>query len=238
MNLVTESGFVRKDKEGRVNLNDLHKAALAAGLQVARKNPGEFLRNSSTKDLIKVAESKEENSANGDFRSPISVVARGKSPGTYADSVIALKYCGWMNPEFEYHVYKCFLSMHEAEVARQNARADFPEMTAALKEYRTSKGKETAFYHYVAECDLVNVTVLGCTAKQFRKFHKIPDADAIRDYMSPLQIKAIHYIQSTNTTLIEEGFTLAERREKLKSRFDTKYANKIKAEMDKLLESM
>ena len=237
MNLVIETGVVRKDKEGRYSLNDLHKAALAAGHDVERKNPANFLRNDFAKDFIKVVEKKEV-SQNTNLSSAVSVVNGGRKPGTYAHYSVTLKYCGWLCPEFEVYIYDFFANFHLAEEARQNARANFPEMTAAIKEYRESKGEEVEFYHYTTECDLVNVTVLGCTAKQFRKFHKIPDADAIRDYMSPLQIKALNYIQSINTFLIEEGFTLAERRDKLKSRFDTKYASKIKAEMDKLLESI
>ena len=236
MNLVIETGVIRKDKEGRYSLNDLHKAALAAGYDVERKNPANFLRNDFVKDYIEVVENKEV-SQNSNLCSVISVVNGGRKPGTYAHYLVTLKYCGWLCPEFEVNVYDYFANFHLAEEARQKARANFPEMTAAIKAYRESKGEKVESYHYSTECDLVNVTVLGCTAKQFRKFHNIPDADFIRDYMSPLQIKALDYIQGVNTFLIEEGFTPAERRDNLQKRFAAKYANKIKLEMEKLLES-
>ena len=83
MNLVIETGVVRKDKEGRYSLNDLHKAALAAGHDVERKNPANFLRN----DFAKVVEKKEV-SQNGSLNSAVSVV----NGGTYAVRLVAQRY--------------------------------------------------------------------------------------------------------------------------------------------------
>ena len=92
MNLVIETGVVRKDKEGRYSLNDLHKAALAAGHDVERKNPANFLRNDFAKDFIKVVEKKEV-SQNGSLNSAVSVV----NGGTYAVRLVAQRYCGWLS---------------------------------------------------------------------------------------------------------------------------------------------
>ena len=96
MNLVIETGVIRKDKEGRYSLNDLHKAALAAGYDVERKTPYEFLRNSTTREFIEVVENKEV-SQNGCIRSVISVVNGGRKSGTYATKEIALKYLEWID---------------------------------------------------------------------------------------------------------------------------------------------
>ena len=52
MNLVMFETSIRQDKEGRYCLNDLHKAAIVSGLDVARKNPAEFFRTDMANNFV------------------------------------------------------------------------------------------------------------------------------------------------------------------------------------------
>ena len=52
MNIVMFETTIRQDKEGRYCLNDLHKAAIASGLDVERKNPAEFFRTDMAKNFV------------------------------------------------------------------------------------------------------------------------------------------------------------------------------------------
>lgn len=51
---------------------------------------------------------------------------------------------------------------------RQAARLEFPDMTQAILDRRTELGKQTTFFHYSNECDLINKIVTGYTAKKLR----------------------------------------------------------------------
>ena len=88
---------------------------------------------------------------------------------------------------------------------RQKARMGSLPMTDAVKELREDAGKVTKYYHYCTEYDMINRIVLGSTAKKFRKLHDICDIDAIRDFLSPVQIEGIEVLQGMNTILIEAG---------------------------------
>ena len=53
------------------------------------------------------------------------------------------------------------------------------------------------------------------TAKKYRLAHEINPIDAIRDRLSPFQIKMIQLLQATNTALIQCDISYKERNKKL-----------------------
>lgn len=233
MNLVCFNIQIRIDKEGRYCLNDLHKAAIASGLSVERKNPSDFFRTDMAKNFIGSLQKVDETT-----HEPV-VSKEGRNGGTYAVRLLAQRYCGWLSSDFEVVVYSTFdqfiLSEQVRIAERQAARLEFPDMTQALLEHRTELRKQTKFFHYSNECDLINKIVTGYTAKKLREKLEIDDSEALRDYLTESQISAIHYLQRTNTVLIEEGYSFDDRKQKLTERFEKKFAAKIKVEFDKKL---
>lgn len=229
---------IRQDKEGRYCLNDLHKAAIASGLDVERKNPSDFFRTEMAKNFIGSLE-KMKDTDTGNPVTPYTSVKGGKGQGTYAVRLLAQRYCGWLSSDFEVVVYGTFDKFIQSEqvriAERQAALLEFPDMTQALLEHRTELGKQTTFFHYSNECDLINKIVTGYTAKKLREKLEIDDSEALRDYLTESQISAIHYLQRTNTVLIEEGYSFEDRKQKLTERFEKKFAAKIKVEFDKKL---
>lgn len=233
MNLVMFETVIRQDKEGRYCLNDLHKAAIISGANERTKEPGKFMASPQT---IELAEEIKTTQNLGSL--PVNKI-EGRNGGTYVCKELVYSYAMWISAKFNLHVIQTFdkltLSEQVRIAERQAARLEFPDMTQALLEHRTELGKQTKFFHYSNECDLINKIVTGYTAKKLREKLEIDDSEALRDYLTESQISAIHYLQRTNTVLIEEGYSFEDRKQKLTERFEKKFAAKIKVEFDKKL---
>ena len=85
--MVIESSKVNIDKDGRLSLNDLHRAS---GLGES-KEPNKWLALKGTKELINELEATE-----GSCGSPISSNKGGNTPGTFAHELLAISYAGWL----------------------------------------------------------------------------------------------------------------------------------------------
>ena len=218
---------IGQDAQGRYCLNDLHKAAGGEN----RHRPSIWTENNQTKELI------EEISKAG--ITALTVVKGGNKAGTYVCKELVYAYAMWISAKFHLHVIQTFdkfIISEQIRIAeRQAARLEFPCMTQALLDHRTELGKQTTFFHYSNEADLINKIVTGYTAKKLREKLGIDSNESLRDYLTETQITAIHYLQRTNTVLIEEGYTFEDRKQKLTERFEKKFAAKIKVEFDEKL---
>ena len=214
MNLVMLETTIRQDKEGRYCLNDLHKAAIASGLDVERKNPSDFFRTDMAKNFTASLQKVDETTHN-----PV-VTKEGRNGGTYAVRLLAQRYCGWLSSDFEVAVYSLIdKHMHEEyqrKAIRENAREGYKDLSKALKEY---KGEKIKWYHYANEADMINLIVLGCTAKDFRKTHNLKDNELLRDHLNKFQIETIEQLQRMDEQLINLDFNLKQRKEYLEKRF-------------------
>lgn len=210
---------IRQDKEGRYCLNDLHKAAIASGLKVERKNPAEFFRTEMASNFVESL-NKFEPDLNVESCLAFTVTKGGKNPGTYAVRLLAQRYCGWLSSDFEVAVYSLIdKHMHEEyqrRAIRENAREGYKDLSKALKEY---KGEKIKWYHYANEADMINLIVLGCTAKDFRKTHNLKDNELLRDHLNKFQIETIEQLQRMDEQLINLDFNLKQRKEYLEKRF-------------------
>ena len=229
MSIIVCNTQVSINKDGLYCLNDLHKAA--GGEE--KDQPSLWLRLDKTKELI------EECSNSTEMQNKIISSKSGRYGGTYVCKELVYAYAMWISAKFHLHVIQTFdkfiLSEQVRIAERQAARLEFPDMTQALLDHRTELGKQTKFFHYSNECDLINKIVTGYTAKKLREKFEIGENEALRDYLTESQISAIHYLQRTNTVLIEEGYTFEDRKQKLTERFEKKFAAKIKVEFDKKL---
>ena len=218
---------IGQDAQGRYCLNDLHKAAGGEN----RHRPSIWTENNQTKELI------EEISKAG-FPA-LTVVKGGNKAGTYVCKELVYAYAMWISAKFHLHVIQTFdkfIISEQIRIAeRQAARLEFPCMTQALLDHRTELGKQTTFFHYSNEADLINKIVTGYTAKKLREKLGIDSNESLRDYLTETQITAIHYLQRTNTVLIEEGYTFEDRKQKLAERFEKKFSAKVKQEFDEKL---
>jgi len=92
MNISLNDQNIAIDKFGRYRLNDLHKAALNAGLDVAHKNPGDFMRTQMAQAFVDVIEK------SGTLgHAPVEAIPRGKNAGTFASRSVLFAYAAWLN---------------------------------------------------------------------------------------------------------------------------------------------
>lgn len=229
MNIVMFETTIRQDKEGRYCLNDLHKAAGGE----SKHQPSNWLRLDNTQAMI------EEIDRSSEVMNALNVQQGGKNQGTYVCKELVYSYAMWISPKFNLYVIRTFDEMISSEqqriYERQAARLEFPGMTQALLESRTEQGKKTSFFHYSNEVDMINKIVTGYTAKKLREKLGIDSNESLREYLTETQITAIGYLQRTNTTLIEEGYSFEDRKQKLTERFEKKFSANVKQEFDEKL---
>lgn len=101
---------IRRDAEGRYSLNDLHKAAMAAGKASESHKPANFIRADGVQAFAQTL-------TDAQNRASVVSIKGGKDQGTYADELVALRYAAWINPEFEVAVYRSFRDLKAAERA-------------------------------------------------------------------------------------------------------------------------
>ncbi|WP_340619326.1 Rha family transcriptional regulator [Xenorhabdus siamensis] len=122
----------------------------------------------------------------------------------------------------------------QIQLERERARVEYRPMTDAIKNSRKQDGKETEHFHYSNEADLINDIVLGMKSAKFKKTNDIGKSEAIRDYLTEWQIKAITELQRANTVLISMGWDREQRKQALKGIFDKNYRNPLIEEQIRL----
>ena len=116
----------------------------------------------------------------------------GRYGGTYAYKDIAFEFGMWISPEFKIYLIKEFERLKEKEqeklgwnAKRELAKVNYRIHTDAIKENlipKESTSQQTSII-YASEADVLNVALLGMTAKQWRENN--PDLKGnIRDYAS------------------------------------------------------
>ena len=101
--LVIEGIAVRRDKDGRYCLNDLHYAAIQSGLNARTKEPSKFLANSQTNELVQ-----ELTVTQNMGIAPVSTVRGGQQQGTYVFKELVYAYAMWISPAFNLKVIRTF----------------------------------------------------------------------------------------------------------------------------------
>jgi hypothetical protein len=109
---------IRRDEEGRYNLNDCHKAA---GGEKTHQ-PANWLRLQRTMDLM--AEMDHSSDLRSDTGKPVSVQNGGKAPGTYVAKELVYDFAMWISPAFSLTVIRAFddlVTGKVPQVANSNA---------------------------------------------------------------------------------------------------------------------
>lgn len=145
--------------------------------------------------------------------------------GTYAHKDIAFEFASWLSPEFKLYIIKDYQRLKEDEghrlaldwnVKRILAKANYRIHTDAIKMNlippelpRVQQG-----YVYADEADVLNVALLGKTAKQWKQENPGTKGN-MRDFASIEQLLVLANLENINALLIEQGIPQQERLEKL-----------------------
>lgn len=206
--VVIDEVSIRTDVHGRYCLNDLHKAAIANGRATESHRPSEFLSNQGVQGFIAALDASDaENSGKAEnpaLVKSIKSVKGGKSPGTYAVELVAIRYASWIDPSFEVRVYRTFQQALKGKddwrVSRHASASGYKLASDILKMVRDESGKDTEAYHYSNEARLVNWALTG-------KFQSVD-----RDALPADQLDLLSYLQERNTVLIGRGLEYDQRK--------------------------
>lgn len=133
--LIIADNHININTEGLYCLNDLHKAAKAASNATDTHKPSEFLRNAGVKAFVQEL-SKAGNPA------PVKTVKGGKSPGTYADELVAMRYAAWISPAYEIQVYRAMRALKNGDIESAVSISKSNAAAEALAEQRRSNAVE------------------------------------------------------------------------------------------------
>lgn len=217
MELVTiDSVVVRMDAQGRYCLNDLHKAAIANGKATDSQRPYEFLKTDKVQEFIAALDADDQcedshiaqNISSAKKIASVKSINGGKSPGTYAVELVAIRYAAWIDPAFEVRVYRTFQKAAKGNTdwrkLRSAAASSNKVMNAMLQEVRAAIGKATEPKHYMCEAKLVNWAHSG----QFTGME--------RDSLNIVELELLSFLELKNSTLQGRGVPYAERKPLLK----------------------
>jgi len=191
-------------------------------------NYGEFatIRNKSGLNSFKVSvkEWTEKTNAIGIFSKA------GRYGGTYAHKDIAFEFGTWISPTFKLYLITEYQRLKEVETNQYNlewnfkriiSKANYHIHTDAVKNFILPKmnyEKNKEWLIYADEADLLNITLFGCTAKDWRdanpKYAK--KGMNIRDIASINELAVLSNLESMNAELIKGGMEKEERYLKLK----------------------
>lgn len=109
---------IRTDGDGRYCLNDLHRAAMAAGANGRTKEPAKFLQAPQTKRLVSLL-ALETTQNQGSCRKPVAS-EEGRAGGTYVVKELVYGYAMWISPEFHLQVIRAYDRQVMDEINRLN----------------------------------------------------------------------------------------------------------------------
>lgn len=97
---------IAQDEHGRYSLNDMHRAAMAAGSATESHKPGNFIQSAGVQAFIEALEASVLTAG-----IPAVKTEPGRYGGTYGARLVVLRYAAWIAPTFEVQVYQCFDDM-------------------------------------------------------------------------------------------------------------------------------
>ena len=152
-------------------------------------------------------------------------VTAGRYGGTYAQKDIAFEFGSAISPVFKLYLIKEYQRLKENEnnqlkiewdAKRFLSKNNYLIHTDAVKNYmlpNLNYENNTEWFVYADEADLLNVSLFGCTAKQWRDANPelAKNNNNIRDFASIAELTVLSNLETHNAELINEGKSKQER---------------------------
>ena len=153
------------------------------------------------------------------------IVKAGRYGGTYAYKDIAFHFAMWLSPEFQIYLVNEFQRLKEDENSRLKlewnyqrhlTKVNYHIHTDAIKEKLIPQNltKQQINYLYANEADILNMSLFGITAKQWKE-KKQNEKGNIRDTATIEQLVVLSNLESLNSVLINQGLTQSDRLKQL-----------------------
>lgn len=145
------------------------------------------------------------------------ITKSGNNGGTFAQKDIAFEFASWVSSGFKLYLLKEFQRLKEAEnkhsklewnLQRTLSKVNYHIHTDAIKEklIPASVTAKQASITYAYEADLLNVSLFGFTAKDWRDSNPTLDGN-IRDHATIEQLVVLSSLESINAVLIHQGLS-------------------------------
>lgn len=149
----------------------------------------------------------------------------GRYGGTYAHKDIAFEFGMWISPEFKIYLIKEFQRLKEEEnerlalgwdAKRMLTKINYKIHTDAIKAHIIPKllTKKQKDFIYSDEADILNMSLFGITAKQWREQNPNKKGN-VRDYADVRQLICLANLESLNAEFIRQELSQPERLQKL-----------------------
>ncbi len=155
----------------------------------------------------------------------IGITVIRSSAGRYGDTKahpdLAFKFAMWLDSKFEIWVIREFRRMKNQEIQEQaNKKAlnlirketaiEYSQMCKTLEEMRLYQDKQTFFYHYSNEADLINRLICGMSSKECKEKHGDTPRNVFLD-------KAYYFyeLELLNSSMLKLGWSFEQRKESL-----------------------
>lgn len=152
----------------------------------------------------------------------IGIISKaGRYGGTFADTDIAFEFASWISAEFKLYIIKDYQRLKSDEnnkhslgwnLNRELAKINYRIHTDAIRENLIPESLTNKLQGivYANEADILNVSLFGKTARQWREEN--PELIGnIRDYASYHQLIVLINLESMNAELIKMGLSPNER---------------------------
>ncbi len=160
-----------------------------------------------------------------DFNAIGIIPSSGKySIGTFAHPDIAFEFTSWLSPEFKLYLITEFQRLKKNEAyqnqvewsaRRSLSKTNYRIHTDSIKEYIVPKlTHKQKVLVYANEADVINVSLFGMTAKEWRDKNLNLDGN-IRDYTDILHLVVLSNLEVLNANMIANSIEQKERLEKL-----------------------
>ena len=130
--LIIADNEIDINKDGLYCLNDMHKAAMAIGVATESQRPGNFVLSQAA--FISAVD------ANG--IASIKAVKGGKTQGTWAIEIVAMKYAGWIDASFEVQVYAAAQALRHGDIEKAVELSGSKAARKSLDDMRHAKAIE------------------------------------------------------------------------------------------------
>ncbi len=203
INFNNQEVVLRYDDEGRVNLNDIHRASGS----LATKAPSKFLRNKKAKVLVDKA-----SNSGGQICPALHIVmgnrSTGEEQGTYAHLDVMFGYAAWIDADFHAKVVQTFGAMAVGDIkrAKEIVRTAVRVEGIPVRKEVASKIMKYGDKTFIGDMtDAVNLYVTGKTAKGIRatRTEGFNKSTPTRDRMTDNELKAVTAIEALVALQIE-----------------------------------
>ena len=128
-------------------------------------------------------------------------------------TILVMGYTGEKAMRFKELYIKRFNEIESLIKELVVARRDFPMLTEKIKAVHHNPKP----YHYSNECDMINILVIGISAKKFRETHGIEKGKSIRPYLTEEQVRLIEELQIVDVGLLMSVPSIKDRKRFLES---------------------